>query len=271
MVEPYDLPAFGFHSSEAVHVMIEAEKRAYADRAIYLGDDDFYPVPRRELLDSSYIASRFSDFNPGRATPVDKISAGSLEKEQTTHFSIIDEEGNSVSITTTINGGYGSYTVVGRAGFLLNNEMDDFSIKPGVPNMFGLIGAEANKIEPGKRMLSSMTPAIVERDGKVSLIVGTPGGSTIITSVFQTIVNVIDFTMTASEAVSAPRFHHQWRPEDVYVEAEFPGNIIEYLTGMGHKFTQRSSMGRVEAILIREDGTIEGAADPRGDDDAKGY
>ncbi len=271
MVEPYDLSAFGFHSSEAVHVMIEAEKRAYADRATYLGDDDFYPVPKRELLDSTYIASRFSDFNPGRATPVDNITAGSLEKEQTTHFSIIDGEGNSVSITTTINGGYGSYTVVGRAGFLLNNEMDDFSIKPGVPNMFGLIGAEANKIEPGKRMLSSMTPVIVEKDGKVCLIVGTPGGSTIITSVFQTIVNIIDFNMTASEAVSAPRFHHQWRPEDVYVEAEFPNKIIEYLTGKGHKFTQRSSIGRVEAILVKEDGTIEGAADPRGDDDAKGY
>ncbi|HMQ06237.1 MAG TPA: gamma-glutamyltransferase [Saprospiraceae bacterium] len=270
-IEPYNLGEMGFHTSQSVHLMIEAEKRAYADRATYLGDPDFFDIPIVGLIDSMYIANRFSDFDPKVATSVHLIQAGSPEQEQTTHYSIIDDEGNSVSMTTTLNGGYGAYTIVGHAGFLLNNEMDDFSSKPGHPNMYGLIGAAVNKIEPGKRMLSSMTPTIIEKDGKVVLIVGTPGGSTIITSVFQTIVNIIDYNMSAIEAVTAPRFHHQWVPEDVFVEELFPVSLRNSLSEMGHKVTERSAIGRVEAIRIRPDGKIEGAADPRGDDDAKGY
>ena len=271
-VEKYDLKSMGFHSAEAVHLMVEAERRAYADRATHIGDNDYYDVPMNVLLDTSYILERFQNFNINVASESENIEAGIIESEETTHYSIIDVEGNAVSMTTTLNGGYGAKTVVGGAGFLLNNEMDDFSVKPGVPNMYGLVGAEANKIEPGKRMLSSMTPTIVEKDGKLFLIVGTPGGSTIITSVFQVIVNIIDFEMSASEAVQAPRFHHQWLPDNLFLEDNaISMEIRDRLISMGHNVKERGKIGKVEAILIRNTGMIEGAADIRGDDDAKGF
>ena len=276
LVEPFPLGEYGFHSSEAVHLMVEAERRVYADRATYLGDSDFYPVPKESLLDSLYLMDRMSNFDPQKITPSDKVSAGSIqvlaESEETTHFSIVDEEGNAVSVTTTINGGYGAFTVVGNAGFFLNNEMDDFSAKPGVPNLYGLLGAEANKIEPGKRMLSAMTPTIVLKDDQLKMVVGTPGGSTIITSVFQCVVNVLDFGMTMTEAVHANRFHHQWKPPFLFVESDsLPATTLEELRAKGHQIKARGSIGRVEAILVREDGKLEGAADRRRDDHAAGY
>jgi len=273
MVEPYDLPEMGMHTAESVHLIVESERRAYADRATHLGDMDFYPVPLEKLLDKEYITERMLDYNPLRATVSEEILAGDFaESEQTTHFSIIDDEGNAVSITTTINTGFGNKVVVGGAGFFLNNEMDDFSAKPGVPNAFGLLGAEANKIEPGKRMLSSMTPTIVEEDGKLRLIVGTPGGSTIITSVYQTILNIFEFGMSATHAVQAPRFHHQWKPDMIMHESDcFNLATKTSLMNKGHELRDRGKIGRVDAIYIHDDGRIEAVADRRGDDHAMGY
>jgi len=272
MVEPYDLPNMKFHQPATVHLMVEAERRVYADRAKYLGDPDFYNVPVKVLLDSIYLVNRMKDFDPRLASRSDSITFGMIESPETTHFSIVDEMGNAVSMTTTLNGGYGSYTVVQGAGFLLNNEMDDFSIKPGVANIYGLVGSEANKIEPQKRMLSSMTPTIIEKEGDLFMVVGSPGGSTIITSVFQTIVNVIDFGMSAIEAVHSPRFHHQWLPDELRIEDDCLSESTRMvLTSLGHHIVTKDKIGRVEAIVIRPDGTMEGAADIRGDDDAKGY
>ena len=276
MVEPFPLADYGFQSSEAIHLMTEAERRVYADRATYLGDSDFVPVPIRSLLNEDYLKTRMSDFNPEKASDSELIGAGlvtPIESEETTHFCVVDNDGNAVSLTTTINGGYGSKTVVSGAGFLLNNEMDDFSAKPGVPNMFGLIGNEANAIEPGKRMLSSMTPTIVTKNNEVYMVVGTPGGSTIITSVFQTILNVIEFDKPLSEAVSLGRFHHQWKPDAIQLDKliELSPVIVKNLTEKGHILKQRGNFGRVEAILKRADGRWEGAADVRGDDDARGF
>jgi gamma-glutamyltranspeptidase / glutathione hydrolase len=273
-VEPYNLKEMGLHSTKYIHLLSEAERRAFADRSTHLGDADFYPVPVKGLMDPAYTKARMKTFNPQKATPSSEIKAGDFPKvsEQTTHFSILDQYGNAVSITTTLNGGYGSYVVVDGAGFIMNNEMDDFSSKPGTPNMYGLIGAEANKIEPGKRMLSSMTPTIIEKDGKLKMIVGTPGGSTIITSVFQTILNVIDFDMTAEAAVAAPRFHHQWLPDQIFVEeGKFSSTVQDSLGKLGHKFKSRGAIGRVEAIVIDRNGKIQGGADTRGDDDVKGF
>jgi gamma-glutamyltranspeptidase / glutathione hydrolase len=271
MVEPYDLGAMKFQSAASVHLMVEAERRAFADRAKHMGDPDFYDVPKR-LTDSNYITERMSDFNPRLATKSDSISYGNTAGEETTHFSIVDTEGNAVSLTTTLNGGYGAYTVVKGAGFLLNNEMDDFSVKPGAPNMYGLIGAEANKIEPNKRMLSSMTPTIIEKNGKLKMVVGTPGGSTIITSVFQAIVNVLDFGMDADKAVQSPRFHHQWLPDIIQSEKDaISPSERKLLEIIGHQFKDRGAIGRMEAIVVTDDGKLQGAADRRGDDDVKGF
>ncbi|MEM1323264.1 MAG: gamma-glutamyltransferase [Bacteroidota bacterium] len=275
IAEEYPLRDWGFHSLQAVHLMTEAERRVYADRATHLGDADFYPVPQAQLLDPAYLLTRMEDYTPTQATPSDSILAGNFvpqESEETTHFSIVDAAGNAVSITTTINSGYGSKTNVTGAGFILNNEMDDFSAKPGIPNFYGLIGAEANAIRPEKRMLSSMTPTIVAKDGQLYMVVGTPGGSTIITSVFQCILNVVEFGMDMSASVAAPRFHHQWKPDALQYEAEtFSPALLDSLQAKGHALKERGSIGRVDAILVQPDGKLEGGADPRGDDHAEGF
>ncbi|MDF1697463.1 MAG: gamma-glutamyltransferase [Saprospiraceae bacterium] len=273
MVENFNLAEMDYHSAEHIHVVVEAERRAYADRATHLGDSDFYNVPIASLINKDYLKSRMADFNPEKASVSDSIIAGQMKESlQTTHYSIVDQEGNAVSMTTTLNGGYGSKLVVAEGGFLLNNEMDDFSAKPGTPNMFGLIGAEANKIEPGKRMLSSMTPTIVEKDGQLLLVCGTPGGSTIITSVYQTVSNVIDYGMTATEAVQSPRFHHQWLPDKLILEeVGFDSLVINALADKGHKVMKRGKIGKVEAVRFLSNGNLEGAADIRADDDVKGF
>ncbi|WP_443945876.1 gamma-glutamyltransferase [Pedobacter sp. AW1-32] len=274
-VEPYPLKRWGYNTDSTIQVIVEAERRVYADRATHLGDPDFYNVPQNELLNPSYNKQRMGNFSFARATPSSAVLAGDIkgkEHEETTHFSIVDKSGNAVSITTTLNGSYGSLVAVKGAGFLLNNEMDDFSVKPGAPNMYGLVGGEANAIAPNKRMLSSMTPTIVEKDGKLFMVVGTPGGSTIITSVFQTIINVIDFDMGMQQAVAAKKFHHQWLPDEVYVEKDAIDTItLHKLEVKGYKIKNRSAIGRVDAILRTKWGFYQGGADPRGDDQAIGY
>ncbi|SMC80849.1 gamma-glutamyltranspeptidase / glutathione hydrolase [Pedobacter nyackensis] len=274
-VEPYPLKRWGFNADSTVQVMVEAERRVYADRAAYLGDPDFFKVPQTELLNDSYIKSRMAGLNWERATSSKEINAGVLktaEHEETTHFSIVDRDGNAVSVTTTLNGSYGSAVVVKGAGFLLNNEMDDFSVKPGAPNMYGLVGGEANAIAPGKRMLSSMTPTIVEKNGELFMIVGTPGGSTIITSVFQTLVNVIEFNKTMQAAVDAKKFHHQWLPDTIYVEKGALDSLTALkLVNKGYPVLERGNIGRVDAILKTKWGYYQGGADHRGDDKALGW
>jgi gamma-glutamyltranspeptidase/glutathione hydrolase len=273
-VEQYPLKRWGFNSDSAVQVMVEAERRVYADRASHLGDPDFYKVPQKHLIKPDYSKDRMSTFNWNKATLSSDIKAGNVpvESEETTHFSVVDRQGNAVSITTTLNGGYGSKVFVKGAGFLLNNEMDDFSVKPGAPNMYGLLGGEANAIQPGKRMLSSMTPTILEKDGKLFMILGSPGGSTIITSVFQTILNVVEFDKGMQSAVSSKRFHHQWYPDEVLFETQGLDSMARVrLVKKGYKFRERSAIGRVDAILITQWGYYEGGADPRGDDTKLGW
>ncbi|KAA3440808.1 gamma-glutamyltransferase [Rufibacter hautae] len=275
MMEPYNLQQWGWQQPNTVHVMTEAQRRVYADRATYLGDPDFVKVPVADLLNSSYLKNRLTNLDMEHATSSTQVMAGTLqphESDQTTHYSIVDQWGNAASITTTLNGGYGSKVVVEGAGFILNNEMDDFSAKPGVPNMFGLIGGEANAIAPGKRMLSSMTPTILEKDGKLFMVVGTPGGSTIITSVFQAILNVVDHGMGMQQAVAAPRFHHQWLPDRIEPEASaLSPKVREELQKRGHTLQNRPNYGAVDGILKLKNGLWEGGADPRGDDTAMGY
>lgn len=273
-VESFPLSKWGFQSDSTVQVMVEAERRVYADRASYLGDPNFYKVPQEGLLAPEYNKARMNTMDFRKATPSVDIKEGipaGKETEETTHFSIVDKDGNAVSLTTTLNGSYGSMVVVKGAGFLLNNEMDDFSVKAGAPNMYGLIGGHANNIQPGKRMLSSMTPTIVEKDGKLFMVVGTPGGSTIMTSVFQTLLNVIDFGMEMQEAVDARRFHHQWLPDVIDVEkTAISQEIRQRLSAKGYVFRERGAMGRVDAILSTKD-DLQGGADPRGDDVVLSY
>ena len=276
LVEPYPLRRWGWNSDSTVQVMIEAERRVYADRAKFLGDPDFVKVPVNQLIDQDYLKTRWSDFTFAKATDSKNVKGGVLpgyESLETTHFSVVDQEGNAVSITTTLNGGFGSRVVVGGAGFLMNNEMDDFSVKPGVPNMFGLIGNQANAIAPGKRMLSSMTPTIVEQDGKLYMVVGTPGGSTIITSVYQTILNVLEHGMTMQQSVNALKFHHQWLPDKTTFEnGAFSEETVQKLQARGYMLEQlTNSLGRMDCILLRPDGTLEGASDPRADNTSVGY
>jgi gamma-glutamyltranspeptidase/glutathione hydrolase len=273
MVEDRPLPSYGFLSPQAVQLMSEVERRAYADRAEYMGDADFYKVPQKTLTSEAYIKSRMNDYVPNVAGNSKTIKPGVIpkESEQTTHISIMDGAGNAVSVTTTLNNSYGSKTVVGGAGFFLNDEMDDFSAKPGVPNLYGAVGGEANAIAPGKRMLSSMCPTIVLQNNKPFLVVGTPGGTTIPTSVFQTIIDVIDFKMTPAEAVNAPKFHHQWLPDRIDVERTFPQEVRKALEDMGYKIYERGNIGRTEVIQVHSDGRLEAVADSRGDDGAVAY
>lgn len=272
MVEKYPMNTYGFQSVKSVQLMIEAERRAYADRAEHMGDPDFYKVPVRSLMSEEYAAARMADYNPDKAGVSASIKAGiAKESEQTTHLSVMDASGNMVSVTTTLNGGYGSRTVVGGAGFLLNNEMDDFSSKPGVPNMYGAVGGEANSIMPGKRMLSSMTPTLLLKNGKPYVVVGTPGGTTIPTSVYQAIINIVDFNMNADDAINKPKFHHQWLPDEVAVERDFNADTKKQLQSMGYKIVERGGIGRTEAIRVLPNGKRETVADKRGDDSVAGY
>lgn len=274
MIENKDVQAMQFQSAASVQLLVEAERRAFADRAQYMGDADFVQVPVKQLLDDTYLQKRISDYIPGKAGNSKETGAGIIpEHEETTHISILDAEGNAVSVTTTLNGSYGSRVVIAGAGFIMNNEMDDFSIKEGVPNMYGAVGNAANAIAPGKRMLSSMTPTLVLKNKKPFIVVGTPGGTTIPTSVIQSLVNIIDFKMNAADAVNKPKFHHQWLPDVIYIEKGFSPAVADSLRNMGYTLQTRSAIGRTELIKMNptQKKKIEAVADHRGDDDARGY
>lgn len=272
MVEKYPMSKMGFQTLESVQLMIEAERRAFADRAEHMGDPDFWKVPVKTLISEQYLQQRMSDYAADKAGSSKEVNAGVIhESEETTHLSVVDAAGNMVAVTTTLNGSYGSKVVVGGAGFLLNNEMDDFSVKPGVPNMFGAVGGEANAIVPGKRMLSSMTPTMVLKNKKPYIVIGTPGGTTIPTSVYQALINVIDFNKTLGDAIDAPKFHHQWLPDEVMIETGFNSKTKDALQKMGYLLKDRSSIGRTDGIRILPNKIRETAADKRGDDSVAGY
>jgi len=275
MIEPYNLKSYGQNSTDYIKLLVEAERRSFADRSHFLGDPDFVSIPIGKLTNEDYLKDRMKDFSFEKPTHSDEIDYGNIEiyeSDETTHYSIVDQFGNAIAVTTTLNGTFGSKLYLNELGFFLNNEMDDFSIKPGYPNMYGLIGGEANKIEPMKRMLSSMSPTIVEKEGELYMTLGTPGGSTIITSVVQTILNVHEFEMTMNEAVNSPRFHHQWKPDSIRIESDyFNMKVKEQLIKSGYKLNDKGPIGRVDGILVREDKMLEGGADKRGDDSAIGF
>ena len=275
MIEPYDLKTYGHNSSDYIKLLVEAERRSFADRSFYLGDPDFIQIPVNELTNEDYLKSRMNSFSFNEPTDSNEIGYGNIEineSDETTHYSIIDQFGNAIAVTTTLNGSFGSKLYSNELGFFFNNEMDDFSIKPGYPNMYGLVGGEANKIEPKKRMLSSMTPTIVEKNGELFMTLGTPGGSTIITSVVQTILNVHEFDMTMQEAVNSARFHHQWKPDSIRIESDFFSDKVKNnLKKSGYKLNDKGSIGRVDGILVKNNKILEGGADIRGDDTAIGF
>lgn len=275
MIEPYDLKGPGFHSWQSVHLISEAERRAFADRSQYLGDPDYTDIPVAALLNTEYLVERMRSFNNEAASLSSEINPGSppaAVSEETTHYSVVDPMGNAVAATTTLNGTFGNSIVVDSAGFLMNNQMDDFSVKPGVSNMYGLVGGEANSIQPGKKMLSSMTPVIVEKDDRLFLVAGSPGGSTIPTSVLQVIINVIDFDMTIRQAIDTGRFHHQWLPDHIsYEKNSLDSSTLLRLAKMGHTLMPRYSIGRVNAVMILPDGRKAGGADHRGNNVASGF
>lgn len=276
MIEPYAVSNLGHNSTKYMQLLAEGERRAYADRNYFLGDPDFVKIPK-QLLNQDYLKDRMKTFSFDKATSSAEVSHGDVsvyESDETTHYSIVDSDGNAVAVTTTLNGAYGSKLYCDELGFFLNNEMDDFSAKPGTPNSYGLVGAEANSIAPQKRMLSSMAPTIVEKNGKLLMLLGSPGGSTIITSVLQTILNVYEFEMTMQQAVDAPRFHNQWLPDNIMVEPnKFDKIILENLKSKGYSINEKFApvLGKVDAILVQPDGRLEGGADFRGDDKAAGF
>lgn len=275
MVEDKNLKSMGFHSLASVQLMTEVMRRAYADRAEYMGDADFYPVPVRDLVSPAYIKMRMKDYDPQKATDSKLVSPGKTfpkESEETTHLSVLDQEGNAVAVTTTLNNSYGSRTVIGDAGFFINDEMDDFSVRPGVPNMYGALGGEANSIQPGKRMLSSMTPTLVTKNGKPYIVVGTPGGTTIPNQVFQTLINILEFELSAEDAVYKPKFHHQWLPDELVTEKGFPEEVKTKMQAMGYPLgKERGAIGRTELIRVLANGKLEVIADKRGDDSVAGF